>query len=140
MTIVPEDIRDAVHMELAVKADANGCVVRCSAQSADFGVAGDAYAERAHIWAGCGSNRQMSLRSKRRDDDSVGNSAAGLERQRCAWHHRRGRSAAATSDEARSPTRACRQYRRFKKIKLFLTQVFKPDADWFFLPIRFLAS
>ena len=61
--IVPEDIRDAIdiHRELAVKANSNGCVVMRSALPADLEVAGDA--ERAHTWVGCGSNRQMSVRS-----------------------------------------------------------------------------
>ena len=90
MTIVPEDIRDAVRRELAVKANANGCVAKRSAQSADLEVEIAGVAERAHIWVGCGSNLQMSVRSKGRDDGSVGNSAAGLEWQRCAWHYRRG--------------------------------------------------
>ena len=121
-------IRDAIYRELTVNASANGCVVKCSAQSADLEVAGDA--ERAHIWVGCGSNRQMSVRPKRRGNGSVGNSAAGLGRQRRAWCHRRGRSAAASSNKARSPTRARRQYWQLKKGKnLFLTQVFNSDAD-----------
>ena len=60
-----------------MNANANGCVVKRSAQSAVLGVAGDA--ERVYIWVGCGGNRQMSDRPKRRDDGSVGKSAACLE-------------------------------------------------------------
>ena len=35
--IAPEDIRDAVRRELAVKVNVNGCVVKRSAQSTDPG-------------------------------------------------------------------------------------------------------